>query len=124
MNPLLPRPRRRRAATFGLLGAILAGTGLLGGRFLRQRSNACGPGEVRIEGRCTSQRLVQGGKVLLNAASIDELAQIPGIGRSTAEAIVAERTRRGKFDSFEQLDTVPGVGTTRLQSLRAYCLLQ
>jgi competence protein ComEA len=123
MNPFQPQRRRRRGAVVGVLGAVLAGLGLWKGRGSMGPSS-CPPGEVRVDGHCVANRIAQGGKVDLNVASLDEIAQIPGVGPSLAQAIVSERNRLGKFESFAQLDKVPGIGTARLQALEAYAVVR
>lgn len=60
-----------------------------------------------------------GGRFDLNQVSEAELAAIPGIGRSVAEALVRARTDRGgRFESWSEVDEVPGVGPARLERLR------
>lgn len=55
----------------------------------------------------------------LNQASVQELLQIKGIGRATAERIVTER-QRGPFESLAHLgERVTGLGQKRLQQFRA-----
>ncbi len=55
----------------------------------------------------------------LNTASADDLALLPGVGPSLAKAIVSERTRRGGFKTWDEVDTVPGVGPARIETLKA-----
>jgi competence protein ComEA len=57
------------------------------------------------------------GPVDLNAASAEELTTLPGIGPSTAAAIVEDRSRNGPFTSVDDLDRVPGIGPGRLSAL-------
>ncbi len=54
----------------------------------------------------------------LNGASAEELAQLPGIGPVRAEAIVADRRRRGPFRRIEDLERVPGIGSATVERLR------
>lgn len=49
-------------------------------------------------------------------------AQIPGIGVSYAEAIVAERDRQGGFTSWEDLVSVKGIGPAKMAKIREFCL--
>ena len=53
----------------------------------------------------------------LNEASADELAQLPGIGPSKAEAIVSFRDRR-PFRRPEDILRVRGIGRSTFRSLR------
>jgi len=54
----------------------------------------------------------------LNAASLDEIARLPGIGPGLARRIVEERERRGRFDSPEGLRGVLGLGPKKLAAVR------
>jgi competence protein ComEA len=54
----------------------------------------------------------------LNAATIDELDTLPGIGPTIAGAIVRYRDEHGPFRSVEQLLDVPGIGDAKLAQLR------
>jgi competence ComEA-like helix-hairpin-helix protein len=54
----------------------------------------------------------------LNRASAAELATLPGIGPGLARRIVAERERRGVFESVDALRAVPGLGPKKLLHLR------
>jgi competence protein ComEA len=58
------------------------------------------------------------GKLDLNQADAQQLDQLPGIGRVTAERIVQWRTEHGRFTSVEQLREVGGIGAARLSRLR------
>ena len=56
--------------------------------------------------------------VNLNTASVKELQSLPGIGKVTAERIVAFRTEKGIFTSPEDLLKVKGVGKKTLEKIR------
>ncbi len=58
-----------------------------------------------------------GGKINLNTASQAQLEELPGIGPTYAEAIVAERQRRGGFTSVNDLRSVRGIGDKRFAEL-------
>ena len=60
-----------------------------------------------------------GGLVDLNAATVEQLDALPGIGPVTAAAIVAWRDTNGRFTSVDQLGDVDGIGPARLEKLRA-----
>lgn len=53
----------------------------------------------------------------LNRASAEELDILPGIGPSTAAAIVTHRDRNGPFVSVQGLLDVPGIGPAKLEAL-------
>ena len=54
----------------------------------------------------------------LNAATVEQLDALPGIGPVTAASIVAWRDSHGKFTSVDQLGDVDGIGPSRLEKLR------
>jgi competence protein ComEA len=55
----------------------------------------------------------------LNTATVEQLDALPGVGPVTAAAIVAWRDANGKFTGVDQLGEVDGIGTARLEKLRA-----
>ncbi|MGE8673921.1 MAG: ComEA family DNA-binding protein [Achromobacter kerstersii] len=56
----------------------------------------------------------------VNQANAQQLETIRGIGPRTAEVIIAERDRGGKFESFEDLaERVRGIGQKKAQALQA-----
>jgi competence protein ComEA len=54
----------------------------------------------------------------LNAATLEQLDALPGVGPATAQAIVAYRSKHGPFQSVDGLADVPGIGPARLDALR------
>ena len=54
----------------------------------------------------------------LNAATAAQLDALPGVGPSTAAAIIEHRTQAGRFTSVSQLLDVPGIGEAKLAALR------
>lgn len=59
-------------------------------------------------------------KVNLNTATADQLDALPGVGPSTARAIVSYRARRGPFAKVEDLLNIDGIGPKKLESLRSH----
>ena len=49
------------------------------------------------------------GKLDINTASVSDLMNLPGIGKSKAEAIVAYRETEGIFSRIEDLMKIPGI---------------
>lgn len=94
---------------------------------------ACAPERVRLDelgvARCdpvedgapltVEARLGLGGRLDLNRAREDELARLPGVGRQVARALVEERAARGPFVDWFEVESVRGVGPTRLRALQA-----
>jgi competence protein ComEA len=58
-----------------------------------------------------------GGKLNLNTATQAQLEELPGIGPAYAQAIIAERQRRGGFTSVNELRSVRGIGDKRFAQL-------
>jgi competence protein ComEA len=59
-----------------------------------------------------------GGVVNINRASATELDALPGVGPSTAQAIVDYRTTNGPFGSPEDLLNVRGIGPAKFDAMR------
>lgn len=56
--------------------------------------------------------------VILNTAAADDLRRLPGIGQKRADAILALRSRLGRFRAIEDLLKVKGIGRATLKRLR------
>ena len=59
----------------------------------------------------------QGGVIDLNAASLDQLDTLPGVGPVLAQRILDWRTAHGRFSSVEELQEVSGIGEARFADL-------
>jgi competence protein ComEA len=62
--------------------------------------------------------VAQYGRVNVNTATADEIAQVLGLPAKEAESIVAYRQTNGKFDGFEALMKVPDVDREKLEKSR------
>jgi len=60
------------------------------------------------------------GPLNLNSATAEQLDKLPGVGLSTAAAIVAFREQHGAFRSIDQLLDIRGIGPARLEELRPH----
>lgn len=58
-----------------------------------------------------------GGKVNLNSAGAEELAELPKVGPVLAQRIVDWRKEHGPFKTVEEVDAVDGVGPKMLEAL-------
>ena len=56
--------------------------------------------------------------VNINTAGVDELDTLPGVGPSTAQAIVKDREEQGPFTSIEDIMRVSGIGEKKFENLR------
>lgn len=56
----------------------------------------------------------------LNAAPVEELAQLPGLGPAVAGRIVDHRRTHGPFTGTADLLAVPGIGPATLERLRPH----
>lgn len=60
----------------------------------------------------------------LNAADLDALCLLPGIGRQKAEAILAYREVNGPFAALEDVLNVPGIGESTLESWQGLAVVR
>ena len=56
----------------------------------------------------------------LNRATAADLDRLPGVGPSTAKAIIDHRTRNGPFASIDDLLAVRGIGPAKLAEIRPW----
>jgi comEA protein len=61
--------------------------------------------------------------IALNLTTKEQLMQLPGVGPSTAERILAYRSKRGKFRSVDELMNVKGIGESRFARMKPYLRL-
>ncbi len=59
----------------------------------------------------------------INRASAEELLLVPGIGETTAQAIVSYRQRQGGFARLESLLDVPGIGRHTFEKMKDHLTL-
>ena len=56
----------------------------------------------------------------LNTATLEQIEQLPGIGPTTAKAIVDFREKSGPFERLEDLRAIRLISKSRLEKLRPY----
>ena len=71
----------------------------------------------------TSSGMTEDGKVILNSASASDLRHLPGVGQKRADAIVALRTRLGRFKQVNDLLRVKGIGVRGLKKILPHVIL-
>lgn len=59
-------------------------------------------------------------KVDINIATVKELTAVKGIGKKKAGAIVAYRTKKGRFDSISDLTKVKGIGKKTFKKIKEH----
>jgi len=64
-----------------------------------------------VDNKPATAKIAQKAEVInINQANVDQLVQLPGIGKSKAQAIIDYRTKQGKFKSLGELTQVKGIG--------------
>jgi competence protein ComEA len=58
------------------------------------------------------------GIVNINEASVTELAGLSGIGKTKAEAIIAYRSKHGRFESVDDIKKIKGIGKKTFENIR------
>lgn len=76
-------------------------------------SEPAGSSQASAQGGTTSSGLVN-----INRAGVEELDALPGVGQSTAQAIVDDRDANGAFASIEDLMRVSGIGEKKFEKLK------
>ncbi len=59
------------------------------------------------------------GVVNINSATVSELTLLPGVGKSKAEAIVAQR-QKAQFKSPQEITKVKGIGKKKFEKIQQY----
>ncbi|MFE9250311.1 helix-hairpin-helix domain-containing protein [Streptomyces sp. NPDC007088] len=90
-------------------GAVSAGAGTPGAGVGSVGGGAAGPGGAAPAGA---------GPVSLNAASVEQLDALPGVGPVLARRILDYRTEHGAFRAVDELREVSGIGERRFEDLR------
>lgn len=92
-------------------------------RVLTKEEAAQDPPSVTEEEKTGETRLSNGSnsKININRAGKEELMQLPGIGDSKAEAILAWRKEHGNFTSVDDLKAIRGIKDGVLNKIRDRC---
>jgi len=62
-------------------------------------------------------------KIDINLASAKELQELPGVGPTTAKAIIQLRTKSGRFRRVEDLLAIRGISENKLAKMRPYVIV-
>ncbi len=108
---MAPAPSISRSAQTALAGCVLA---LIAFALFRLYA----PTAARPTEAAPPRRQVD-----LNRADRQELMQIPGLGPSNADAILAHRAERGPFESLDDLTHVHGVGPKTTEKVKPWLQL-
>jgi competence protein ComEA len=68
-------------------------------------------------------KITLGLPISINTESEEGLTALPGIGATSAKAIVKERNKRGGFKSLDEIMKVPGIGQKLFRKIRPYIIL-
>jgi competence protein ComEA len=71
----------------------------------------------------TSAGMTEDGKVILNLAGAEDLRHLPGVGQKRADAILALRSRLGRFKQMNDLLRVKGIGVRGLKKIMPHAVL-
>ena len=63
---------------------------------------------------------ISAGRININAATAADFDSLPGIGPTTAQAIVDYRLQNGKFATIEDIQKVPGIGPSTYDRIKDY----
>lgn len=66
----------------------------------------------------TSSSKATGGTVNINTATASALETLPGVGKATAEKIIAWRTEHGRFSRAEDIMKVPSIGEKKFEKMK------
>lgn len=103
------------------IGAVLLSEGCLSGDACQGALfSVSRKGGLQWETMSVAARLALDLPLDVNRAEADDLAFVPGIGESTAAAIVLLRKERGGFSSLEELRAVPGIKEKKLAKITPY----
>jgi competence protein ComEA len=86
-------------------------------------AEATSPDGKASEANAPQPELTKDGRVVLNTAGRDTLTRLPRVGAKRAEAIVALRTRLGRFRRVTDLLRVKGIGPKTLRLILPHVVL-
>jgi competence protein ComEA len=76
------------------------------------------PASIEFAAEPAAPKIEKTGIVGINTAGVNDLQRLSGVGPKLADAIIADRIRRGRFKTVDDLARVKGVGPALLQKNR------
>jgi len=76
------------------------------------------PGYKVTEEKTAPAEILLFGRLDINSAGLKELEALPGIGKKTAEKIIAYREKLKGFKSVEQLKEVEGISVSKYDRIK------
>lgn len=98
----------------GVLAAVLGGMALAG--------LAVAPAVAADKAPAAAGAVM--GKVNINTATAEQLAVLPGVGEVIGQAIVDYRQMNGPFKTVDDLAEVKGIGEKKLEAIRPLVTLE
>ena len=72
----------------------------------------------RTKAAASGSTKAAGGMVNINTATAAALETLPGVGKATAEKIIAWRTEHGRFARAEDIMKVPSIGEKKFEKMK------
>jgi competence protein ComEA len=94
-----------------------------GDEIIAPRIGESAPPHSRARSRSAPHKQPYAGVVDVNVASADEIAEVPGIGKTLAARIIEVRERDGVYMTMDELLDVAGMTESRLQKAAPYLRL-
>lgn len=115
---------KRLLILFMAISMILAFTPALWAEEAAQEAQQKAPEAMEQVTEVVTEVVAEVPLININAATAAELAGLPGIGESLADAIVKYREENGAFQSVEDLMKVSGVGDNKFEAIKGLISLQ
>jgi competence protein ComEA len=80
-------------------------------------------GEANAPSAVPSLQTDDSNKIYINTASEQEISQLPGIGKTKAQAIIAYRKEHGPFQKAEDLLNVAGIGEKTFEKIKEHIVV-
>ena len=64
------------------------------------------------------------GKLNINTATAEQVAQLPGVSPKKAQGLIDYRTKNGNFKNFEDLQKIPGIQQKKINKLKDFIIFE